>query len=237
MAVERDERQEKEKLKAVDLAFSQIEKQFGKGSIMRLGQKGAIQPIDSIPTGAISIDYALGVGGVLRKHAAWAEGLAPFEVPRLPRSGGSYDPVADMGQGTASAPSRLSARLLWRFGVEEAADVARARRTRFEIWRRALADWVAPPWNHSPRQAAPLVFPLSIPAGKDRVLAVLRERGVVGLDLWRHPHPAIDVAAYPRSAWLREHVVGLPVHQGISERRIRHAADVIADWCARQPSA
>jgi recombination protein RecA len=66
MAIERDERQEKEKLKAVELAFSQIEKQFGKGSIMRLGQKGAIQPIDSIPTGAISIDYALGVGGVPR---------------------------------------------------------------------------------------------------------------------------------------------------------------------------
>jgi recombination protein RecA len=66
MAVERDERQEKEKMKAVDLAFSQIEKQFGKGSIMRLGQKGAIQPIDAIPTGAISIDYALGVGGVPR---------------------------------------------------------------------------------------------------------------------------------------------------------------------------
>jgi recombination protein RecA len=66
MAVERDERQDKEKLKAVELAFSQIEKQFGKGSIMRLGQKGAIQPIDSIPTGAISIDYALGVGGVPR---------------------------------------------------------------------------------------------------------------------------------------------------------------------------
>src|SRR4051795_9196180 len=66
MAVDRDERQEKEKLKAVDLPFSQIEKQFGKGSIMRLGQKGAIQPIDAIPTGALSIDFALGIGGVPR---------------------------------------------------------------------------------------------------------------------------------------------------------------------------
>src|SRR3982074_588049 len=70
MAIERDERQDRaqdrEKAKAVDLAVIQIEKQFGKGSIMRLGQKGAIQPIDSIPTGAISIDYALGVGGVPR---------------------------------------------------------------------------------------------------------------------------------------------------------------------------
>src|SRR5919106_3009088 len=61
---ERDERSERGK--AVDLAVGQIEKQFGKGSIMRLGQKGAIQPIDSIPTGSISIDYALGVGGVPR---------------------------------------------------------------------------------------------------------------------------------------------------------------------------
>jgi recombination protein RecA len=64
--IERDERQDRERIKAVDLAVGQIEKQFGKGSIMRLGQKGAIQPIDAIPTGAISIDFALGVGGVPR---------------------------------------------------------------------------------------------------------------------------------------------------------------------------
>src|SRR5690348_1057902 len=62
----RTERDDRERAKAVDLAVGQIEKQFGKGSIMRLGQKGAIQPIDAIPTGAISIDSALGVGGVPR---------------------------------------------------------------------------------------------------------------------------------------------------------------------------
>ena len=61
---ERDERSERGK--AVELAVGQIEKQFGKGSIMRLGQRGAVQPIDSIPTGAISIDYALGIGGMPR---------------------------------------------------------------------------------------------------------------------------------------------------------------------------
>jgi recombination protein RecA len=62
----RNDRDDRERAKAVELAVGQIEKQFGKGSIMRLGQKGAIQPIDAIPTGAISIDYALGVGGVPR---------------------------------------------------------------------------------------------------------------------------------------------------------------------------
>ena len=55
-----------ERTKAIDLAFSQIEKQFGKGSIMRLGSKEAIVPISVISTGAISFDAALGVGGFPR---------------------------------------------------------------------------------------------------------------------------------------------------------------------------
>ncbi len=59
-----DERTDRNK--ALDVAVTQIEKQFGKGSIMRLGQKGAIAPVDFIPTGAISLDFALGIGGVPR---------------------------------------------------------------------------------------------------------------------------------------------------------------------------
>jgi recombination protein RecA len=55
-----------ERTRAIDLALSQIEKQFGKGSIMRLGSKEAIVPIAIIPTGAISFDAALGVGGFPR---------------------------------------------------------------------------------------------------------------------------------------------------------------------------
>ncbi len=55
-----------ERTKALDVAVSQIEKQFGKGSIMRLGTKGAIAPVDAIPTGSISLDLALGIGGVPR---------------------------------------------------------------------------------------------------------------------------------------------------------------------------
>ncbi len=55
-----------ERVKAIDLALAQIEKQFGKGSIMRLGSKEAIVPIAVISTGAISFDAALGVGGFPR---------------------------------------------------------------------------------------------------------------------------------------------------------------------------
>ena len=59
-----DDRQEK--TRAIDLALSQIEKDFGKGSIMRLGNKEAIVPIAVISTGSISFDAALGVGGFPR---------------------------------------------------------------------------------------------------------------------------------------------------------------------------
>src|SRR5579871_1859317 len=55
-----------EKVRAIDLAVSQIEKQFGKGSIMRLGSKEAVVPISVISTGALSFDAALGVGGFPR---------------------------------------------------------------------------------------------------------------------------------------------------------------------------
>jgi recombination protein RecA len=57
---------EKERARALDLALSQIEKQFGKGSILRLGSKDAIVPVSVISTGSISLDAALGVGGFPR---------------------------------------------------------------------------------------------------------------------------------------------------------------------------
>jgi recombination protein RecA len=60
------DRDDKERSKAVELAVGQIEKQFGKGSIMRLGGKDAIAPIPAISTGSISLDWALGVGGLPR---------------------------------------------------------------------------------------------------------------------------------------------------------------------------
>jgi len=68
MAEERNRAEDRnsERSKAIELAFAQIEKQFGKGSIMRLGSKEAIVPIAVISTGAISFDAALGVGGVPR---------------------------------------------------------------------------------------------------------------------------------------------------------------------------
>jgi recombination protein RecA len=61
-----EDRNDRERLKAIEMAVGQIEKQFGKGSIMRLGQKDAVNAVPAISTGAVSLDYALGIGGVPR---------------------------------------------------------------------------------------------------------------------------------------------------------------------------
>src|SRR5258707_2321394 len=51
---------------ALELAIASIDRQFGKGAIMRLGQSGAFDEIGVIPTGALSLDFALGIGGIPR---------------------------------------------------------------------------------------------------------------------------------------------------------------------------
>jgi len=61
---ERGDRKERER--ALDLAIAQIEKLYGKGSIMKMGSSGGLQPIATIPTGSLELDAALGVGGVPR---------------------------------------------------------------------------------------------------------------------------------------------------------------------------
>ncbi len=55
-----------DKEKALELAVSRIEKQFGEGSIMKLGEMSSKMPVEAIPTGSLSLDLALGIGGVPR---------------------------------------------------------------------------------------------------------------------------------------------------------------------------
>ena len=55
-----------DKEKALELAIGQIEKRFGKGSIMKLGESATLPPIEAIPTGSLALDLALGIGGIPR---------------------------------------------------------------------------------------------------------------------------------------------------------------------------
>ena len=53
-----------DKLKALDAAIAQIEKQYGKGSVMKLGDNATNMNVESVPTGSLSLDIALGIGGL-----------------------------------------------------------------------------------------------------------------------------------------------------------------------------
>jgi recombination protein RecA len=57
---------DKDKVKALEMAISQIEKNFGKGSIMRLGEEKTVEGVQAIPTGSLSLDIATGIGGLPR---------------------------------------------------------------------------------------------------------------------------------------------------------------------------
>ncbi len=64
--IAKDKEQQGNRMKALDLALAQIEKQFGKGTIMRLGADGAVIEISVIPSGSLGLDIALGIGGLPR---------------------------------------------------------------------------------------------------------------------------------------------------------------------------
>ena len=53
-----------DKMKALDAALTQIEKAYGKGSVMKLGDRGANMNIETVPTGSLGLDLALGLGGI-----------------------------------------------------------------------------------------------------------------------------------------------------------------------------
>jgi len=84
-----------ERDKALDMALGQIEKQFGKGSVMKMGDKGSMK-IETIPTGALALDLALGVGGLPRGRVVEVYGpessgkstLAMHVVAEAQRNGG-----------------------------------------------------------------------------------------------------------------------------------------------------
>ena len=91
----KDDRKERDK--SLDVAISQIEKLYGKGAIMRMGVSGALVPVSVIPTGALELDAALGVGGIPRGRVVEIFGpessgkttLALHIVAEAQRRGGS----------------------------------------------------------------------------------------------------------------------------------------------------
>lgn len=71
-----------DKLKALDAALGQIEKQFGKGSVMKLGDSAANMNVETVPTGSLSLDIALGMGGFQREGSSRFTDRSPAVRPQ-----------------------------------------------------------------------------------------------------------------------------------------------------------
>jgi len=91
----KETKESKEKLKVLQLAIDRLEKQYGKGAVMRMGDE-VIEPLESIPTGSISLDLALGIGGlpkgrVIEIYGPESSGkttLAIHAIANVQRNGG-----------------------------------------------------------------------------------------------------------------------------------------------------
>ena len=87
--------------RALDAAIAQIERAFGKGSVMRLGQASGTAEIETVSTGSLSLDIALGVGGLPRGRTTLRLGAATTSWKAASMRGFSLKPVI------------LSSRLIW----------------------------------------------------------------------------------------------------------------------------
>ena len=77
MPVTEEEKAAKARDAALQGALTQIEREFGKGTVMRMGDEGARCAVDAIPTGALSLDLALGIGGVPRGASSRSSARSP----------------------------------------------------------------------------------------------------------------------------------------------------------------
>ena len=71
-----DNKEKQDRLKALDAAISQIEKQYGRGSVMKLGESSSELKVETVPTGSLSLDIALGQGGLPKGRIDFFSGVS-----------------------------------------------------------------------------------------------------------------------------------------------------------------
>jgi len=194
-----------------------------------------------LPEGAVSVgpeapshrplDPRPGAWQLMRRHAWWLVArsrLASVTVKLLwrPRQGG-FDPEAEFGLRDPDAMPWATTCYLTRRLADPAA--AERRRANYARLLGQLGNRVPPPFNRLPPGASPFVFPLQT-EDKAYDLERLRLSGVIGLDVWGHPHPLLPVERFPEIARRRARTIGLPIHQELRTDDLdRMAAEVRAE--------
>jgi dTDP-4-amino-4,6-dideoxygalactose transaminase len=164
--------------------------------------------------------------GLAVEHALWlaTRSGAVARVATTVRPARPYDAAADFSLG-APRPASVATRLvLARIAHER---VVARRRTNYEQLAACLPPELVPPaFATVPDGVCPFVLPVAV-RDKPALLAEMRRARVHALDLWSVPHPSLPADAFPRSAALRRHVAGLPVHQELTARDIDRIAATV----------
>ena len=164
--------------------------------------------------------------GLALEHALWlaTRSAAVARVATTVRPPRPYDAAADFSLASPRPASVATRQVLAR--IAPGPIVAR-RRANYEQLAAALPPGLVPPaFAALPEGVCPFVLPVAV-RDKPGLLAELRRARVHALDLWSVPHPSLAAGAFPRSAALRRHVAGLPVHQELNARDIDRIAATV----------
>lgn len=171
-------------------------------------------------------DPRFGAGVLARRFGAYLaqrSGTAHAALDRFTLSA-DYSPERDLALGDPRSKVWASVGPLLRRLADPHA--AALRRSNYAVLAETLGECLPPAFADPGTGAAPFVFPFRAER-KDPTLSRLRENGVLGLDLWSTPHPALPAGRFERAGRLRAELIGLPVHQELSAddlRRISEAA-------------
>jgi dTDP-4-amino-4,6-dideoxygalactose transaminase len=164
-----------------------------------------------------------GTAMLVRRHVAWLAQRSPFITGLHSRAASVIErlepalrpaPREEFELGDPYRAPSMATALILRKTIDPAA--ADHRRSNYRFLLKHLGALVPPPFALLPDGASPFTFPISVGA-RARSLARLHDRGIAGLDFWSKPHPSLPTAEFPRARRLRAQIVGLPVHQELTQ--------------------
>jgi dTDP-4-amino-4,6-dideoxygalactose transaminase len=172
----------------------------------------------------------LGLLALIKRHGAWLaqkEALTATILSKLDRATGAgrrevRSTHEEFELGDPHQPASSSS--AWILPRAFDTSIADRRRSNYRFLLERLNHRVPAPFASLPDGACPFAFPVEANE-PGRAVSDLEARGVMALQLWKHPHPALAVPDFPRAAHLRETVIALPVHQELSPANLRHIAD------------
>ena len=173
-----------------------------------------------------------GISGAMKRHGAWfaqkSAAASLFLSPLSTLATGWGDrgrsEIREFELGDPAEPP--SAAAMWMLPRMLDDDIVRRRRENYRFLLGALGTLVPAPFATLPDGACPFAFPVESDDGS-RFVDELEGHGVKAVLLWKHPHPSLPADGFPEAKRLRESVVALPVHQGLTSRDLRYLVKAV----------